>query len=120
MHKWCTLFHRKTPRASGRIVLSRQRTDNSGCKGLMRIARPRIRAALLLTAVVSVDIVALAAQPRPRAGIPAEAWAQADLSVRRLSPDTFGALPAAIRKELTRLGCTIPQTVEDERPHNVI
>lgn len=86
----------------------------------MRIARPRIRVALLLTAVVSVDIVAIAAQPRARAGIPAEAWGQADLSIRRLSPDTFGVLPTAIRKELMRLGCTIPQTVEEERPHNVI
>lgn len=86
----------------------------------MPIARPRIRVALLLTAVASVDIIALAAQPRARAGIPAEAWARADLSVRRLSPDTFGLLPPSIRKELIRLGCTVPQTVEYERPHNVI
>ena len=86
----------------------------------MRIARSRIRFALLLTAVLSIDIIASAAQPRARAGIPADAWARADLNVRRLSPDTFGGLPASIRKDLIRLGCTIPQTVEDERPHNVI
>lgn len=70
---------------------------------------------LLSVVVASADSVAIAAQP-----IPAEAWATADLSVRRLSPDTFGMLPASVRKELIRLGCTIPQTYEQERPHNVI
>jgi|SRR5687767_2586554 len=86
----------------------------------MRIARFGIRLALLLTAVVSIDIIAIAAQPRARAGIPPEAWAEADLSVRRLGPDTFGALPASIRKDLIQRGCTIPQAVEYQRPHNVI
>ena len=82
----------------------------------MPLTRPRIRFALLVISVAaSVDIIANAAQR-----IPAEAWAKADLSVRRLSPDTFGMLPASIRKELIRLGCTIPQTYEQERPHNVI
>jgi hypothetical protein len=75
-----------------------------------------VKVALLVTAVVaSAGIIAAAAQR-----IPDEAWAKADLSVRRLSPDTFRVLPASIRKELIRLGCTIPQTYEQERPHNVI
>lgn len=77
---------------------------------------PRIRFAIFVSVVVApVDFVAVAAQR-----VPAEAWVKADLSVRRLSPDTFGMLPASIRKELIRLGCTIPQTYEQERPHNVI
>ena len=57
--------------------------------------------------------------PRPTP-IPAEAWAEADVKTLRLHPDAFSVLPPSIREVLVRLDCTIPQTYEDERPHNVV
>jgi hypothetical protein len=82
----------------------------------MPMAHTRIRFALFVTAVAATTCVNTIAAQR----IPAEAWANADLRVRRLSPNTFEQLPALIRKELIRLGCTIPQIYDEERPHNVI
>ena len=80
------------------------------------MAHTRIRFALFVTAVAATTCVNTIAAQR----IPVEAWANADLRVRRLSPNTFEQLPALIRKELIRLGCTIPQIYREERPHNVI
>jgi hypothetical protein len=38
----------------------------------------------------------------------------------RLSPSRFPQLPLAIRQELKRRGCTIPQVWGEKKPHNVI
>jgi hypothetical protein len=43
----------------------------------------------------------------------------ADLRILRLPPSAFPALPSTVRTDLTRRGCTIPQTRQPE-PHNVI
>jgi hypothetical protein len=45
---------------------------------------------------------------------------QADLQVTRLPPSAFPALPAKIRRELERRGCTVPQVSPDKKPQNVI
>lgn len=47
-------------------------------------------------------------------------WATADQQVRRLSPADFPQLPAPIRTELERRGCTVPQVPMVDGPHNVI
>lgn len=51
---------------------------------------------------------------------PHEAWAQADADTVRLRPSEVPALPPALRAELERRGCTIPQTHAAGPPHNVI
>ena len=58
---------------------------------------------------------ALTAQVRPP-----EAWSQADIATRRLQPDAFVQLPAGVRTELQRLGCTVPQLHTGGAPHNVV
>src|SRR6266850_1103498 len=45
---------------------------------------------------------------------------EADLQVTRLPPSAFPELPANIRRELERRGCTIPQVRADKKPQNVI
>ena len=52
--------------------------------------------------------------------VPDDAWAKADEQTRRLRPNAFANLPAAIVGELQRLGCTIPQTDGTREPQNVI
>jgi hypothetical protein len=59
--------------------------------------------------------LALAAAQVP----PPEAVPRAGAETRRLSPADFPDLPAVVRDELTRRGCTIPQVHGDARPHNV-
>ena len=54
-----------------------------------------------------------------RARLP-DKWAEADVNTRRLHPDAFGDVPPSVRRELGRLGCTIPQTFGSDRPHNII
>ena len=49
-----------------------------------------------------------------------EAWSQADTATRRLPPSEFSTLPNAVRTELDRRGCTIPQVYTGGRPHNVV
>ena len=49
-----------------------------------------------------------------------EEWQAAARNIRRLPPDSFPQLPAAIRSALRARGCTVPQSYVDERPHNVI
>jgi len=46
-------------------------------------------------------------------------WKSAERQITRLSPSSFTALPAGIRKELEHRGCTIPQVWDDAHPHNV-
>jgi hypothetical protein len=45
---------------------------------------------------------------------------KADRQVTRLPPSRFPQLPLAIRQELNRRGCTIPQVWGEKTPHNVI
>jgi hypothetical protein len=59
--------------------------------------------------------LALAAAQVP----PPEAVPRAGAETRRLSPSAFPDLPAAVRDDLERRGCTIPQLHGDPRPHNV-
>ena len=55
----------------------------------------------------------------------AAAWDAADIATRRLSPDAFEELPALVRAEAKKRGCTVPQTdyhshdQESAKPHNV-
>jgi hypothetical protein len=49
-----------------------------------------------------------------------EQWQAAARTIRRLPPDSFPHLPAAIRSALIADGCTVPQSFVEERPHNVI
>ncbi len=47
-------------------------------------------------------------------------WAAAERAILRLSPSRFPQLPPAVREELERRRCTIPQTYFPGPPHNVI
>jgi hypothetical protein len=49
-------------------------------------------------------------------------WTRADLETVRLAPARFAALPSAIRSELDRRGCSIPQpfTAKADQPENAI
>ena len=68
-----------------------------------------------MVVLVALAVAWLAAQvPSP------EAWSQADTATRRLPPSEFSALPNAVRTELDRRGCTIPQVYTGGRPHNVV
>lgn len=49
-----------------------------------------------------------------------EQWQAAARAIRRLSPNSFPQLPAAIRSALMARRCTVPQSFIDARPHNVI
>jgi hypothetical protein len=58
---------------------------------------------------------------RPGDQIPAgDVWSRADAQTARLSPAAFPQLSAAIRTELHRRGCTVPQAYTGGAPHNVI
>jgi hypothetical protein len=46
-------------------------------------------------------------------------WAAADAATRRLAPSVFSSLPAAIRADLERRGCTVPQPSDSAEPVNV-
>jgi hypothetical protein len=70
-----------------------------------------------------IPFVFLAASLAVAAGAPPApaAWDhQADAAIRRLNPSDFQDLPAAVRDELDRRGCTIPQVHGEARPHNVV
>lgn len=47
-------------------------------------------------------------------------WDAADRATMRLAPSVFVSLPAVVRTELERRGCTIPQPFNATRPENVI
>ncbi|MGD9641586.1 MAG: hypothetical protein AB7V08_02485 [Elusimicrobiales bacterium] len=47
-------------------------------------------------------------------------WDEADAKVRRLSPASFSELPDAVRDELSKRQCSVPQTFTSTKPHNVI
>jgi hypothetical protein len=50
----------------------------------------------------------------------AQDWERAFREIRRLRPSEFDALPSAVRGDLERRGCRIPQTYAGQTPHNVI
>lgn len=54
-----------------------------------------------------------------RPGPAPDAWSRANHALTRLTPDAFPELPAAVRRELTRRGCTVPQPA-DAPTRNVI
>jgi hypothetical protein len=47
-------------------------------------------------------------------------WDKAGMNIRRLPPKVFTRLPRAIREELDRRQCTVPQADGYPKPHNVI
>jgi hypothetical protein len=49
-------------------------------------------------------------------------WTRADLETVRLAPARFAALPLAVRNELDRRGCAVPQpfTAKADQPENAI
>ncbi len=47
-------------------------------------------------------------------------WARADRETKRLPPSAFPELPKAIRFDLERRGCTVPQSFTAVTPENVI
>ena len=49
-----------------------------------------------------------------------ENWDRADRATNRIQPSSFVELPTAIRTDLERRGCTIPQTYAANRRENVI
>lgn len=51
---------------------------------------------------------------------PPHEWDMADRMTKRLPPESFPQLPAAVRADLRRRGCTVPQEPSDTQPHNVI
>ncbi len=62
-------------------------------------------------ALLPFTLVTLHAQDR---------WDQADLQTLRLPPSAFLSLPAPVRADLERRGCTVPQVWTDSVPANVI
>lgn len=50
----------------------------------------------------------------------ADVWRDAEKKIVRLEPMMFNELPSEIVKELKTMKCTVPQTYENGKPHNVI
>ena len=76
----------------------------------------RYRRLALIAIVCSTAGISLA---RPSQE-PVTRFREADLQVTRLAPSAFPELPANIRRELERRGCTVPQVSADKKPQNVI
>ena len=47
-------------------------------------------------------------------------WARADLATKRLPPAAFFNVPVAVRNDLERRGCTVPQSFAATRAGNVV
>ena len=47
-------------------------------------------------------------------------WARADVQTRRLPPAAFADVPPAVRTDLERRGCTIPQVWYETKPGNIL
>jgi hypothetical protein len=50
----------------------------------------------------------------------ADEWSEANKQIVRLKPAAFHELPSAIAEKLKALKCTVPQTYDTSKPHNVI
>ena len=66
---------------------------------------------MLMAGVVAVAI---------SAPVSSQDWAAADAAMRRLAPSAFPSLPAGIRADLQRRGCTVPQTYVSTPNQNVV
>lgn len=80
-----------------------------------------ISAAALATliGICSPGDAALASSWRIAQRTPAD-WARADADTVRLDPGVFSEVPARVRTELKRLGCTIPQPSGASTRRNVV
>lgn len=58
--------------------------------------------------------------PSARQSPSPEDWTRADQATVRLEPGAFPDLPLAVREELQRRGCTIPQAFTGGSPHNAV
>lgn len=67
--------------------------------------RDRVRSGIVLACVASALVVRAAT---PRQGTTID-WARADATMTRLLPSRVSMLPAAVRDELNKRGCRIPQ-----------
>ena len=47
-------------------------------------------------------------------------WERANAETVRLKPAAFSELPVAVRQELERRGCEVPQTFSNKAPHNIV
>ena len=102
--------------------------------GLALLTGAALALAALVVTVARLNLTPVGTAPPMSAVIPGEPspaavshparlpdkWAEADVNTRRLHPDAFGDVPPSVRRELVRLGCTIPQTFGSDRPHNII
>jgi hypothetical protein len=52
--------------------------------------------------------------------VKADKWDDANRAIQRLDPKEFRTLPSNSLEKLTSQGCTIPQSFENNSPHNVI
>jgi hypothetical protein len=67
-----------------------------------------------------VAVAALTAAVATRAHAQSTPWDSAERAIRRLPPSAFAQLPAPVRRDLERRGCTVPQAFYPETPHNVV
>jgi hypothetical protein len=68
----------------------------------------------MLTRAVLIAALGLLATGSP------QEFEKADRATKRLAPATFANLPLAIRRDLEKRGCTIPQSFTATRPSSVI
>lgn len=52
--------------------------------------------------------------------MPAQDWDRADRATRRLAPSAIARLPAEVREEMERRGCTVPQPFPGDDPANIV
>lgn len=50
----------------------------------------------------------------------ADEWSRAEAMIRRLPPVFFKEVPAPVLRRLDEIGCRIPQTYYQHKPHNII
>lgn len=73
---------------------------------------PSIRAAFVLVLILGIFL--------EQASLTAQDWDRANAATVRLKPATFAELPGAVRQDLERRGCEVPQAYSKKAPHNVI
>lgn len=78
------------------------------------------RLLIAVLALLALPAGRLCAQQLVRSGQVSRAGHAVGYLVRHLPVNAFPELPAAVRTELERRGCLIPQTYEAHRPENVI
>lgn len=67
---------------------------------------------------IALALVVLA--PGPATSQTPADWARADSATVRLSPAAFPQLPAAVRRDLERRRCRVPQASDSRGAHNVV